>query len=113
MTTAHPLGRQHKALDAAIRRRDEGEHPHLLDAVWLCWAREEPNTLEPREPKEPDAGTPEHQVLSLLRERPLTVAEIAQQVGSPGERGVIDRLRKLAWPIVNVGRGHYALLTPA
>ena len=105
-----------KRFEAALRRRNEGEHPLPLDNLWLMERGEEVNPLPERTPEYPGRSGIEGQVLALLHRAPQSVEELHAQVDvdeSVRIRGAIDRLRaKWAWPIVNEG-GKFHLLIDA
>ena len=91
----------HKRLDAARQRRDSGEAPFLWDNVLLSLSAT-PEPLNPQPPRTP-MQLPEneyaHAVITLLRERAMTVSEISSclRIGEVEVRQAIDRARHAGW----------------
>lgn len=91
----------HNRIGAARQRRDIGAAPLLWDNVLLslCPEPEPLNVRPPRRPEPlPQDGVP-HRVVAMLRDRPMTVPDIASilRIGEPEVRRAIDVARQAGW----------------
>lgn len=113
-------GALQRRLDAARKRRDDGQRPLPLDNLALVHFGEEPNPRELEKPREPHRPGACLEVLETLRGHPdgLTANELGRLLGRPendagGVRPALDHLRnKLYQPILLTPEGRFRLLRP-
>lgn len=100
------------AVEAAVRRRREGEPPLAWDNVILAYSGKRLNLKPPRPIMYPKAGSVECRVFNALCRAPRTRHQLKRQTGldNAAVNAAIGTLRNLGWYIQNDGERRFWLL---
>lgn len=100
------------AVQAAVRRRREGEPPLAWDNVILAYSGKRLNLKPPRPIMYPKAESVESKVFNALCRAPRTRHQLKRQTGldNAAVNAAIGTLRNLGWYIQNDGERRFWLL---